>query len=144
MQKTAYEMRISDWSSDVCSSDLDAGLVITDANAERIGALIGSGIGGLLGIEEQTARYLEGGVRKISPFYVPSTIINMLPGQVSILNGLKGPNFSAVSACATANHSIGLAMRLIQYGDADVMLAGGAQRGSSTTDQQTAVRGQSV
>src|SRR3546814_13438917 len=85
----------------------DAGLVITDANAERIGALIGSGIGGLLGIEEQTARYLEGGVRKISPFYVPSTIINMLPGQVSILNGLKGPNFSAVSACATANHSIG-------------------------------------
>src|SRR3546814_5403625 len=106
-------MRISDWSSDVCSSDLpfihygvaasamaisDAGLVITDANAERIGALIGSGIGGLLGIEEQTARYLEGGVRKISPFYVPSTIINMLPGQLSILNGLKGPNFSAVSA----------------------------------------------
>lgn len=111
----------------------DAGLEINDANAERIGALIGSGIGGLLGIEEQTARYLEGGVRKISPFYVPSTIINMLPGQVSILNGLKGPNFSAVSACATANHSIGMAMRLIQYGDADVMLAGGAERGSSPT-----------
>jgi 3-oxoacyl-[acyl-carrier-protein] synthase II len=111
----------------------DAGLDITEANAERIGALIGSGIGGLVGIEEQTARYLEGGVRKISPFYVPSTIINMLPGQVSILNGLKGPNFSAVSACATANHSIGMAMRLIQYGDADAMLAGGAERGSSPT-----------
>ncbi|MDP1699077.1 MAG: beta-ketoacyl-ACP synthase II [Xanthomonadaceae bacterium] len=111
----------------------DAGLEITDANAERIGALIGSGIGGLVGIEEQTARYLQGGVRKISPFYVPSTIINMLPGQVSILNGLKGPNFSAVSACATANHSIGMAMRLIQYGDADAMLAGGAERGSSAT-----------
>jgi 3-oxoacyl-[acyl-carrier-protein] synthase II len=111
----------------------DAGLEITEANAERIGALIGSGIGGLVGIEEQTARYLEGGVRKISPFYVPSTIINMLPGQVSILNGLKGPNFSAVSACATANHSIGMAMRLIQYGDADAMLAGGAERGSSPT-----------
>jgi 3-oxoacyl-[acyl-carrier-protein] synthase II len=111
----------------------DAGLVITEANAERIGAMIGSGIGGILGIEEQTQRYLEGGPRKISPFYVPSTIINMLPGQVSILKGLKGPNFSAVSACATANHSIGMAMRTIQYGDADVMIAGGAERGSSPT-----------
>lgn len=111
----------------------DAGLVVTEANAERIGAMIGSGIGGILGIEEQTQRYLEGGPRKISPFYVPSTIINMLPGQVSILKGLKGPNFSAVSACATANHSIGMAMRTIQYGDADVMVAGGAERGSSPT-----------
>ena len=111
----------------------DAGLVVNDANAERIGAMIGSGIGGILGIEEQTQRYLEGGPRKISPFYVPSTIINMLPGQVSILKGLKGPNFSAVSACATANHSIGMAMRTIQYGDADVMIAGGAERGSSPT-----------
>jgi len=111
----------------------DAGLCIDERNAERIGVLIGSGIGGLLGIEEQTARYLHGGVRKISPFYVPSTIINMLPGQVSILNGIKGPNFSAVSACATSNHSIGMAMRLIQYGDADAMIAGGAERGSSPT-----------
>jgi 3-oxoacyl-[acyl-carrier-protein] synthase II len=111
----------------------DSGLEVTDANAERIGAMIGSGIGGILGIEEQTAKYLEGGPRKISPFYVPSTIINMLPGQVSILKGLKGPNFSAVSACATANHSVGMAMRTIQYGDADVMLAGGAERGSSPT-----------
>jgi 3-oxoacyl-[acyl-carrier-protein] synthase II len=111
----------------------DAGLEVTEANAERIGAMIGSGIGGILGIEEQTAKYLEGGPRKISPFYVPSTIINMLPGQVSIMKGLKGPNFSAVSACATANHSIGMAMRTIQYGDADVMIAGGAERGSSPT-----------
>ncbi len=111
----------------------DADLVVDDSNAERIGALIGSGIGGLLGIEEQTIKYHEGGARKISPFYVPSTIINMLPGQVSLLTGIKGPNFSAVSACATANHSIGMAMRMIQYGDADVMIAGGAERGSSPT-----------
>ena len=111
----------------------DAGLEITDANATRIGALIGSGIGGLLGIEEQTIKFSKGGPRKISPFYVPSTIINMLPGQLSILKGLKGPTFSAVSACATSNHSIGAAMRMIQYGDADVMLAGGAERGSSPT-----------
>lgn len=111
----------------------DAGIVVDDSNAERIGALIGSGIGGLLGIEEQTIKYHEGGPRKISPFYVPSTIINMLPGQVSLLTGIKGPNFSAVSACATSNHSIGMAMRMIQYGDADVMVAGGAERGSSPT-----------
>lgn len=111
----------------------DAGLTIDDTNAERIGALIGSGIGGILGIEETAIKYHEGGPRKISPFYVPSTIINMLPGQVSLLTGMKGPNFSAVSACATSNHSIGMAMRMIQYGDADVMIAGGAERGSSPT-----------
>jgi 3-oxoacyl-[acyl-carrier-protein] synthase II len=111
----------------------DAGLEIGEANAERIGVVVGSGIGGILGIEEQTGKYLAGGPRKISPFYVPSTIINMLPGQISILCGIKGPNFSAVSACATANHSIGSAMRMIQYGDADVMIAGGAERGSSPT-----------
>ena len=111
----------------------DAGLNVDESNAERIGALIGSGIGGLLGIEEQTVKYHDGGPRKVSPFYVPSTIINMLPGQVSLLTGIKGPNFSAVSACATANHSIGMAMRMIQYGDADVMVAGGAERGSSPT-----------
>ncbi|MCC4601460.1 beta-ketoacyl-ACP synthase II [Xanthomonas melonis] len=109
----------------------DSGLEIDDSNAERIGAILGSGIGGLLGIEEQTIKFNEGGARKISPFYVPSTIINMLPGQVSLIKGLKGPTFSAVSACATSNHSIGTAMRMIQYGDADVMLAGGAERGSS-------------
>ncbi len=111
----------------------DSGLEVTEANAERIGALIGAGIGGILGIEEQTAKYLEGGPRKISPFYIPSTIINMLPGQLSIMKGIKGPSFSAVSACATSNHSIGMAMRMIQYGDADVMIAGGAERGSSPT-----------
>ncbi|WP_225764513.1 beta-ketoacyl-ACP synthase II [Stenotrophomonas sp. Marseille-Q4652] len=111
----------------------DAGLEITGANAERVGAIIGAGIGGLLGIEEQTIKFHEGGARKISPFYVPSTIINMLPGQLSIITGLKGPSFSAVSACATSNHSIGTAMRMIQYGDADVMIAGGAERGSSPT-----------
>jgi 3-oxoacyl-[acyl-carrier-protein] synthase II len=111
----------------------DSGIVIDESNAERIGALIGSGIGGLLGIEEQTIKAHEGGSRKISPFYVPSTIINMVPGQVSLITGAKGPNFSAVSACATSNHSIGMAMRLIQYGDADVMFAGGAERGSTPT-----------
>jgi len=103
----------------------DAGLEVTEANAERIGALIG--------VEETAIKLHEGGVRKISPFYIPSTIINMLPGQLSLMTGIKGPNFSAVSACATANHSIGMAMRMIQYGDADVMFAGGAERGSSPT-----------
>jgi 3-oxoacyl-[acyl-carrier-protein] synthase II len=111
----------------------DSGLEISEANAERIGTIIGSGIGGILGIEDTTARLLEGGPRKVSPFYVPSTIINMVSGHLSILTGIKGPNFSAVSACATANHSVGMAMRLIQYGDADVMVAGGAERGSSPT-----------
>ncbi len=111
----------------------DAGLEITDANAERIGAIIGSGIGGIHGIEEQTIRLHEGGPRKVSPFYVPSTIINMLPGQITLITGIKGPNFSAVSACASSNHSIGTAMRMIQYGDADAMIAGGAERGTTPT-----------
>lgn len=111
----------------------DAGLEVTEANAERIGALIGAGIGGIWGIEETAVKLHEGGVRKISPFYIPSTIINMLPGQLSLMTGIKGPTFSAVSACATSNHSIGMAMRMIQYGDADVMFAGGAERGSSPT-----------
>ncbi len=105
----------------------DAGLVIDDSNAERTGALIGSGIGGIAGIEKTTVAWHEGGPRKISPFYVPSTIINMVAGHLSIMTGIKGPNFSAVSACATSNHSIGMAMRLIQYGDADIMVAGGAE-----------------
>lgn len=105
----------------------DAGLVIDESNAERAGVLIGSGIGGLAGIERTTIAYNEGGARKISPFFVPSTIINMVSGQLCIMKGLKGPNFSAVSACATSNHSIGTAMRMIQYGDADIMIAGGAE-----------------
>lgn len=111
----------------------DAGLEVTGSNAERIGTIIGSGIGGLHGIEEQTIKFHENGPRKISPFYVPSTIINMLPGQITLLTGIKGPSFSAVSACASSNHSIGMAMRLIQHGDVDVMIAGGAERGSTPT-----------
>ena len=111
----------------------DAGLEVTDANAERIGAIVGSGIGGIHGIEEQTIRLHEGGPRKVSPFYVPSTIINMLPGQITLITGIKGPSFSAVSACASSNHSIGTAMRMIQYGDADAMIAGGAERGITNT-----------
>ena len=111
----------------------DAGLEVTEANAERIGAIIGAGIGGVRGIEDTAITLHEGGPRKVSPFYVPSTIINMLPGQLTIMKGIKGPNFSAVSACATSNHSIGTAMRMIQHGDADVMVAGGAERGSSPT-----------
>lgn len=111
----------------------DSGLTIDESNVERIGAIVGSGIGGILGIEEQTIRYHEGGPRKVSPFYVPSTIINMLPGQITLMTGIKGPNFSAVSACASSNHSIGMAMRMIQYGDADAMIAGGAERGSTPT-----------
>jgi len=111
----------------------DSGLEITEANAERIGALVGAGIGGVRGIEDTAVDLDKGGPRKVSPFYVPSTIINMLPGQLSIMKGLKGPNFSAVSACATSNHSIGMAMRMIQYGDADVMVAGGAEHGTTPT-----------
>src|SRR4249919_1963704 len=111
----------------------DAGLEITDANAERAGVIIGSGIGGLRGIEETAIDLHKGGPRKISPFYVPSTIINMVSGQLCILKGFKGPNFSAVSACASSNHSVGMAMRMIQYGDADIMVAGGAEHGCTPT-----------
>jgi 3-oxoacyl-[acyl-carrier-protein] synthase II len=107
----------------------DAGLEITEANAERAGVLVGSGIGGIRGIEETSVDLYKGGPRKVSPFYVPSTIINMISGQLCIMKGFKGPNFSAVSACATSNHSVGMAMRMIQYGDADIMVAGGAEHG---------------
>ncbi|HIY70190.1 MAG TPA: beta-ketoacyl-ACP synthase II [Candidatus Luteimonas excrementigallinarum] len=111
----------------------DAGVEINEANAGRIGVAIGAGIGGLKGIEETTIKYHEGGPRKISPFYVPSTIINMVAGQVSIMTGAKGPNIAAVTACTTATHNIGLAMRMIQYGDADVMIAGGAEYATTAT-----------
>ncbi|ASR44774.1 beta-ketoacyl-[acyl-carrier-protein] synthase II [Xanthomonas citri pv. mangiferaeindicae] len=111
----------------------DAGLEIREADAERIGVAIGAGIGGLKGIEETAIKYHEGGPRKISPFYVPSTIINMISGQVSIMTGAKGPNIAAVTACTTATHNIGLAMRMIQYGDADVMIAGGAEFATTPT-----------
>jgi 3-oxoacyl-[acyl-carrier-protein] synthase II len=111
----------------------DAGLEVTEQNAERIGAIVGAGIGGVRGIEDTAVALHEGGPRKVSPFYVPSTIINMLPGHLTIMKGIKGPNFSAVSACATSNHSIGMAMRMIQYGDADIMIAGGAEHGTTPT-----------
>lgn len=105
----------------------DAELEVTDENAERIGVIVGSGIGGLSTIEKNYSAYMKGGPRKISPFFVPSSIINMVSGNLSIMHGLKGHNMSPVSACATATHSIGDAARLIAYGDADIMLAGGAE-----------------
>ena len=105
----------------------DSGLEITEANAERIGAFVGSGIGGLPLIEETHTEYTNRGARRISPFFVPGSIINMISGHLSILRNLKGPNVAAVTACTTGLHSIGLAMRLIQYGDADARLAGGAE-----------------
>jgi 3-oxoacyl-[acyl-carrier-protein] synthase II len=111
----------------------DAGLEINEADAERIGVAIGAGIGGLKGIEDTTLKFKEGGARKISPFYVPSTIINMIAGQVSIMTGAKGPNIAAVTACTTSTHNIGLAMRMIQYGDADAMIAGGAEFATTPT-----------
>ncbi len=110
----------------------DAGLDIA-ADAENIGVAIGAGIGGLKGIEETTLKYAEGGPRKVSPFYVPSTIINMIAGQVSIMTGAKGPNIAAVTACTTATHNIGLAMRMIQYGEAEAMIAGGAEYATTPT-----------
>ena len=111
----------------------DAGLEIEGEQAERIGVAIGAGIGGLKGIEETTIKYHDGGPRKVSPFYVPSTIINMIAGQVSIMTGAKGPNIAAVTACTTATHNIGLAMRMIQYGEADAMIAGGAEYATTPT-----------
>lgn len=105
----------------------DSGLEVTDANAERIGVTIGSGIGGLGLIESTNDSYDEGGPRKISPFFIPGTIINMISGNLSIMLGLKGPNIAVVTACTTGTHSIGEAARMIEYGDADVMVAGGAE-----------------
>lgn len=105
----------------------DSGIEVTDANAERIGVMVGSGIGGLPMIEDTGAELLARGPRRISPFFVPGSIINMISGHLSILFNLKGPNIAAATACTTGLHSIGLAARLIQAGDADVMLAGGAE-----------------
>ena len=105
----------------------DSGIEITDVNAERIGVMVGSGIGGLPLIEETHADYTAKGARRISPFFVPGSIINMISGHLSILRGLKGPNLAAVTACTTGLHSIGLAARLIQAGDADMMVTGGAE-----------------
>ena len=111
----------------------DSGLEITDENSWKIGVHIGSGIGGVSGIEKGHATFLKGGPRKISPFYVPSNIINMISGNLSVKYGLKGPNLSTATACATGTHSIGDAARIIEYGDADVMVAGGAEMASSHT-----------
>lgn len=105
----------------------DSGIVVTPENAERIGVNIGSGIGGLPMIEDTHNTYLEGGPRKISPFFIPGTIINMISGNLSIMYGLKGPNLAMVTACTTATHCIGDSARLIEYGDADIMIAGGAE-----------------
>jgi 3-oxoacyl-[acyl-carrier-protein] synthase II len=105
----------------------DSGLDLKTENTEQIGCVIGSGIGGLPCIEETHNDLLRGGPRKISPFFVPASIINMIGGQLSIMYGLRGPNFGCVSACTTSNHCIGEAGRMIEYGDADVILAGGAE-----------------
>ncbi len=105
----------------------DSGIVVTDENAERIGVEIGSGIGGLGLIESTNDSYDAGGPRKISPFFIPGTIINMISGNLSIMLGLKGPNVAIVTACTTGTHCIGDASRMIEYGDADVMVAGGAE-----------------
>ena len=105
----------------------DAGLEAKPLNAERIGINIGSGIGGLKFIEDTHTEYMANGPRRISPFFIPASIINMISGNLSIMYGFQGPNFSCVSACATGNHSLGESARLIEYGDADIMIAGGAE-----------------
>ncbi|HYD62442.1 MAG TPA: beta-ketoacyl-ACP synthase II [Noviherbaspirillum sp.] len=105
----------------------DSGLVATDENAERIGVIVGSGIGGLPMIEETHAELTNRGPRRISPFFVPASIINMISGHLSIKYGFKGPNLAIVTACTTGLHCIGAAARMIEYGDADVMIAGGAE-----------------
>jgi len=111
----------------------DSGLEVTDENAKRIGVAIGSGIGGVTGIENGYAAFLKGGPRKISPFFVPANIINMVAGNLSIWRGLKGPNISIVSACSTGAHNIAEAGRMIQYGTVDMMVAGGSEMATSPT-----------
>ncbi len=105
----------------------DAGLVVTEENAERIGVNVGSGIGGLPMIEDNIREMIAKGPRRISPFFVPGSIVNMVAGMISILYGFKGPNVSMVSACTTSAHCVGDAARFIEYGDADVMIAGGSE-----------------
>jgi 3-oxoacyl-[acyl-carrier-protein] synthase II len=109
----------------------DSGLEVNEANAPRIGVAVGSGIGGLGLIEENHAKLLKNGPRKLSPFFVPSTIINMIAGHLSIMFGMKGPNISIVTACTSGVHNIGHAARMIAYGDADAMVAGGAEKAST-------------
>jgi 3-oxoacyl-[acyl-carrier-protein] synthase II len=109
----------------------DSGIAISEENADRIGVLIGSGIGGITTIENNYQSYLDGGQRKISPFFVPSSIINMVSGNLSIMYGLKGPNYSIVSACSSGAHNIAEAAMMIRYGRTDIMIAGGAEMGTS-------------
>jgi 3-oxoacyl-[acyl-carrier-protein] synthase II len=116
-----------------CQAFEHAGIEVTEQNAERIGVAIGAGIGGISGIEIGHNAYLKGGPRKISPFFVPSNIINMISGNLSIKYGLQGPNFAIATACTTGTHNIGEAARIIMYGDADVMIAGGAEMATSPT-----------
>jgi len=111
----------------------DSGLEVTEQNAGRIGAYIGSGIGGINTIEKTTDLFHEKGHRRVSPFYIPMTIINMISGHLSIMHNLKGPNLSMVTACSTGTHAIGEAGRLVEYGDADVMIAGGSEAPISPT-----------
>lgn len=109
---------------------IDSGLEITEANAERVGVAVGSGIGGLSTIEATHKSLLDGGLRKVSPFFVPGSIVNMAAGMLAIRFGFKGPNIAVATACTTGTHSIGLAARMIAYGDADAMLAGGTEKAS--------------
>ncbi|MBN2702281.1 MAG: beta-ketoacyl-ACP synthase II [Methylothermaceae bacterium] len=116
-----------------CQAFDDANLEITEESAEWMGVAIGAGIGGITGIENGHSAFLQGGPRRISPFFVPANIINMISGNFSVMKGLKGPNFAVVSACATSNHNIGEAARIIRTGDAEVMIAGGAEYPISPT-----------
>jgi len=111
----------------------DSGLEVSEENADRIGVMIGSGIGGLPGIEKGRETFDKFGPRRISPFFVPSNIINMISGNLSIMYGMKGPNMAIVTACTTGTHNIGEAARIIERGDADVMVAGGAEMATSPT-----------
>jgi len=113
----------------------DAGLLDEDSNhdPERIGCSVGSGIGGLNTIEKTTEAYLKGGPRKVSPFFIPGSIINMISGYLSLKYNLKGPNMAIVTACSTATHSMGTAARMIQYGEVDIMVAGGAEYSTTPT-----------
>jgi 3-oxoacyl-[acyl-carrier-protein] synthase II len=104
-----------------------------EVNGERVGCALGAGIGGIATIEQTTETFLRGGPRKVSPFFIPGTIVNMIAGSLSIRYGFKGPNIAIVTACTTATHNVGVAMRMIQYGEADVMVAGGAEYSTSPT-----------
>lgn len=111
----------------------DSGLEVTEELGPRVGVAMGAGIGGLYTIEVNHSKYLQGGPRKISPFYIPGSIINMISGHVSIMHGFTGPNIAVVTACTTATHCIGLAARIVSYGDADIMIAGGAEHATTET-----------